>query len=89
MAIGQTGVEHLSIPFIRDIDVPELAGVIGLLVPWYTQILPILTPIAARCLGLIIRPAYVIHYRRHEPQNVWLNVVILFLGRFVAYGHFT
>lgn len=85
MAIGQTGVEHLSIRFI---GVAELAGAIGLLVPWYTQIMPILTPIAAVCLGLIMLPAGVIHYRRHEPRKVWLNVVILFLCLVVAYGQF-
>lgn len=86
VAIGQTGVEHLSTPFIRFIGVTELAGAIGLVVPWYTQIIPILTPIAAVCLGLIMLPAGVIHYRRHETRNVWQNVLILLLCLFVAYG---
>lgn len=89
VAIGQTGIEHLPTLFIRFIGVSELIGVVGLLVPWYTQIIPILTPIAALCLGLIMLPAGVIHYRRHENQTVLVNVAILLLCLFVTYGRFT
>ncbi|MVM31313.1 DoxX family membrane protein [Spirosoma sp. HMF4905] len=86
VAMGQTGVEHLSTPLIRFIGISELIGVVGLLVPWYTQLLPILTPIAALCLGLIMIPASVIHYRRDEKQNVLLNVILFLLCGFVVYG---
>lgn len=89
VAIGQTGIEHIPTLLIRFIGVSELIGVVGLLVPWYTQIMPILTPIAALCLGLIMLPAGVIHYRRHEKQTVLVNVAILLLCLFVAYGRFT
>lgn len=86
VAMGQTGVEHLSTPLIRFIGVSELIGMIGLLVPWYTQLWPALTPLAAGCLGLIMIPAGVIHYRRNEKRTVWLNVVIFLVCGFVAYG---
>ncbi|MBD2754964.1 DoxX family protein [Spirosoma validum] len=88
VAMGQTGVEHLSIPLIRFIGLSELLGTVGLLIPWYTQIMPILTPVAAICLGLIMLPAGVIHYQRNEKRTVWLNVTILLLCAFVAYGRF-
>ena len=84
VAIGQTGVEHLPTPLIRFIGVTELAGAIGLVVPWYMQITPTLTPTAAACLGLIMLPAGVIHYRRNEKRTVWLNVRSLALCLFVA-----
>ncbi|WP_461042324.1 DoxX family protein [Spirosoma harenae] len=86
VAMGQTGVEHLAIPVIRFIGISELIGVLGLLIPWYTWIMPLLTPIAALCLGTIMLPASVIHYRRHESQNVLLNLVVLLLCAFVVYG---
>ncbi len=88
VAMGQTGVDHLPIPLIRFIGVSELIGTVGLLVPWYTQIWLVLTPLAAGCLGLIMIPAGAIHYRRNEKRTVWLNVVILLLCTFVAYGRF-
>lgn len=86
VAMGQTGVEHLSIPLIRFIGVSELVGVVGLLVPWFTQLVPMLTPIAAFCLGLIMIPASVIHYRRHEYLAVGFNIFIFLLCGLVAYG---
>lgn len=39
-------------------------------------------------MSKVMLPAGVIHYRRHEPRNVWLNVVILFLCLFVTYDRF-
>lgn len=89
VAMGQTGVEHLPLPLIRLIGFAELLGTIGLLVPWYTQVLPVLTPITAICLGLIMIPAGVIHYQRNEKRTVLLNVSILLLCAFVAHGRFT
>ncbi len=87
--MGQTGVEHVPTPLIRFIGVSELVGAVGLLIPWYTQVWPILTPIAAVCLGLIMLPAGVIHYRRGEIQTVWrVNVTTLLFCLFVADGRF-
>jgi hypothetical protein len=63
VAIGQTGVEGLSLPLIRFIAWSELLGAGGLIVPWWSGILPVLTPLAALCLGIIMIPAGVIHYR--------------------------
>lgn len=86
VAIGQTGVEHLPLPLIRFIGISEILGVVGLIVPWLTRINPALTPIAALCLGLIMVPAAIIHYRRHEKRTMLLNVAILILCAWVAYG---
>jgi uncharacterized membrane protein YphA (DoxX/SURF4 family) len=88
VVMGQTGVEHLPLPLIRFIGVSELIGVFCLLLPWYTQQMPILTPLAALCLGLIMIPAGIIHYRRNETKTVWLNVILFLLCGFVAYGRF-
>lgn len=89
VAIGQTGMENLTTPLIRFIGISELVGVVGLLVPWYTQIIPILTPVAALCLGLIMIPAGIIHYQRNEKRTVGVNAAILLLCLFVTYGRYT
>lgn len=88
VAMGQTGVEHLSTPLIRFIGVSELIGVVGLLVPWYIQIMPSLTPVSAICLGLIMIPAGVIHYQRNEKKTVLLNIAVFLICLFVTYGRF-
>jgi uncharacterized membrane protein YphA (DoxX/SURF4 family) len=88
VAIGQTGVEHLSTPLIRFIGISELLGTVGLLLPWYTQFLPILTPITALCLSAIMIPASVIHYNRHELKAVGFNIFIFLTCLVVAYGRF-
>ena len=54
VVMGQTGVEHLSLPFIRFIGISELAGVVGLILPEWFQCWRVLTPLAALCLGLIV-----------------------------------
>uniref|UniRef100_UPI0011601EE0 DoxX family protein n=1 Tax=Spirosoma endophyticum TaxID=662367 RepID=UPI0011601EE0 len=50
--------------------VTELAGAIGLLVPWYTQIIPMLTPIAVICLKLCYRQgSFIIVGMNHETSG--------------------
>ena len=86
VAMGQTGVEHLPLPLIRFIGISELVGVLGLTLPEWLQYWPALTPVAALCLGLIMLPAGVIHYRRHELKAVGFNAFVLLLCLAVVYG---
>jgi uncharacterized membrane protein YphA (DoxX/SURF4 family) len=88
VAHNQTGVEGLSTYFIRFIGVSELLGAAGLILPWWLHIAMILTPVAAICMGLIMIPAAVIHYKRKEPATVLLNVMIFSLCVFVAVARF-
>lgn len=89
VAMGMTGVEHLPLPLIRFIGIAELAGAAGLILPLLLNQLPVLTPLSALCLGLIMIPAAVIHYRRGEPQTVGLNGVFFFLCMVVAYSRWS
>ena len=87
VAIGQTGVADLSLPLVRFIGVSELLGAVGLILPRWTGILPTLTPLSALCLGLIMIPAAIIHYKRREVKTVWrINVPLFLLCLLVAYG---
>lgn len=86
VAIGQTGVEGLPLWLIRFIGLSEIAGAIGLILPYRTQITPVLTPLSALCLGAIMIPAAAIHFRRREFAAVLLNVILFLLCGWVAYS---
>ncbi|HEY4325484.1 MAG TPA: DoxX family protein [Mucilaginibacter sp.] len=82
---GQTGVEFLSLPFVRFIGVSEILGAIALILPVWLNIMPVLTPISAILLALIMVPAGVIHYKRKEPKNVLTNIILFSICLFIAY----
>ena len=86
VAKGQTGVEKLSIPFVRFIGVSEILGAIGLVFPLLLHIAPNLTAISAICLGFIMVPASVIHYLRTEYKTVIGNCTVLVICLFIVYG---
>jgi uncharacterized membrane protein YphA (DoxX/SURF4 family) len=86
LATGQTGVREFPLGFIRFIALAELVGAFGLVVPWATQILPVLTPLAAVGLGIIMIGAARAHLRLHEPRNVALNLALLAVAIFVGLG---
>ena len=51
-AEAMKGPIELPLAFLRFIGVAEVLGAIGLIVPWLTRIRPVLTPLAA--VGLVI-----------------------------------
>ncbi|MGZ3611413.1 MAG: DoxX family protein [Ktedonobacteraceae bacterium] len=73
---------------VRLIGSLEILGAIGLILPTVTGILPWLTPVAASCLALTMIGAIITHGRRGEYSQIGINVVLLLLTLFVAYGRF-
>lgn len=71
---------------VKLIALAELLGGIGLVVPWATGILPVLTPIAAAALAVIMGGAVMAHVRRKEPPAV--PIVLGLMVVFVAIGRF-
>jgi uncharacterized membrane protein YphA (DoxX/SURF4 family) len=86
VAIGQTGVEGLPIALIRFIGISEILGTIGIILPQLLHIVAVLTPISAVCFAVIMIPASIIHYKRHEYKNVFNNCVLFLICVFIAYG---
>ena len=80
-------VEDFSAQTVKAIGAVEVLAAIGLVVPWLTGIIPVLTPLAALGLVLTMIGAMITHLRRHE--TVIPNVVLLLLAAFVAWGRFT
>ena len=69
---------------VKLLGAAEVLGAIGLIVPQLTGILPILTPIAAACLVVLMIGAVKTHADFKEP--VVVPAVLALLGVFVALG---
>ncbi|MBB6670327.1 DoxX family protein [Cohnella nanjingensis] len=72
--------------FVAFIGVAELVGVLGLILPQATNIVPVLTPLAAIGLAVIVFLGAVFHAKRKEYQQIGVNIVFLALAVFVAIG---
>lgn len=79
-------VKDVSKSLVTFIGISELLGGIGLIAPHASGILPILTPVAAIGLSVIMLLAAKFHLSRKEMPGVITNLVILVLAAFVAYG---
>jgi hypothetical protein len=62
----------------------EVLGAVGLVVPWTTGILPVLTPVAALCLLVLMLGAVKVHLDRKESFAP--PAVLAALAVFVAIG---
>ncbi len=71
---------------VRFIGVAELLAGIGLILPALTGILPGLTIWAALGLAAVMVCAVAFHAMRREYSAVGINVILLALAVFVAYG---
>lgn len=88
LAANMGWVEDFSAGAVKTIGVLEILAAIGLILPAALDIAPILTPLAATGLVLTMIGAIVVHARRKENQPLPINVVLLLLSAFVAWGRF-
>lgn len=70
------------------IGAAELAGALGMVLPGATGILPILTPLAATGLVIIMLGAVATHLRHSETPMAIPALILGVLAAFVAYGRF-
>jgi uncharacterized membrane protein YphA (DoxX/SURF4 family) len=85
---GQGWAQDVSSTNIRLIGLAEILGAIGIVLPAALHIAPILVPLAAVGLALVMVGAAVVHARRNEPLNIAVNVLLIALAIFVAWGRF-
>jgi len=88
LAASMGWVNDFSAPMVKTIGALEVLGALGLILPAVTGIAPILTPLAAVGLLLIMIGAIVTHLRRGEARTIVVNVVLLLLAAVVAWGRF-
>ena len=74
--------------FVKALGAIEILGAAGLILPAALGIAPILGPVAAVGLALIMIGAAVVTFRRHEFKHVLLNLTYLALIVFLASGRF-
>ena len=85
---GQGWAQDFSPSNIRLIGLVEILGAVGLVLPAALHIAPILVPLAAVGLALVMIGAIVVHARRKEPMNIAVNVMLIALALLVAWGRF-
>jgi len=86
--MGQTGVAVFPKPIVRLTAYSELLGVIGIIVPWWTGIAPVLTPLAAVGFAVVMIGAITSHVRLREPRNIAITTTMLIIAVLVAIGRF-
>lgn len=88
VAAGQGYAEDFSEPAVKAIGAVEVLGAIGLVLPWLTGIAPILTPLAALGLALVMAGAVVVHVRRKEqfvpPLVLGVLSLVVAVARFAG-----
>ena len=74
---------------IRLIGTAEILGALGLILPVATGILPVLTPIAALCLAVLMAGATVTHRRINDPRSAAITTTVLMaIALLIALGRF-
>jgi uncharacterized membrane protein YphA (DoxX/SURF4 family) len=81
-------VEDFSAGTVRFIGVMELLGSVGLILPAALGIAPVLTPLAATGLAIVMALAMLAHRRRREPKAIAFNAVLFVLALVIAWGRF-
>jgi uncharacterized membrane protein YphA (DoxX/SURF4 family) len=81
-------VEDFSDGQVKVIGIVEVLAAVGLILPALTGILPVLTPLAAAGLVITMIGATIVHLRRKEHPGIAINIVLLVLAAFVAWGRF-
>ncbi|MGI5154481.1 DoxX family protein [Microbispora sp. CA-102843] len=85
---GMAWTEDFSAGAVKGIGALEVLIAFGLVLPAVTGIAPVLTPLAALGIALIMAGAVVVHARRAESQVIVVNLALLVLAAVVAWGRF-
>ena len=81
-------VNDFSLLTVRFIGISEFLGAVGIVVPQLTGIYPILSPIAAIGLAVIMVLAVAHHLLKKEYKEVGFNTTLLILAVLVALYRF-
>lgn len=85
---GMGWTENVNDGALKVLGALEVLGALGLILPGALGIAPVLVPVAATGLALVMIGAIVVHARRKESRLIIVNVVLLALAAFVAWGRF-
>jgi putative oxidoreductase len=88
LAKAMSWVNDYSAGMVRFIGVSELLGGIGLLLPAILRIKPILTPLAALGLFIVMVLAFGYHVSKGEYVLLPTNLVLGAIALFIAWGRY-
>ncbi len=83
---GWGWVEDFSAGSIKAIGALEVLAAVGLILPAALDIAPVLVPLAAAGVVLLMVGAFIAHVRRREAEGIVVTLVLLALAVFVAWG---
>ena len=83
---GGGWVEDFSAGSVKAIGALEVLAAVGLVLPAAIDIAPVLVPLAALGLVLLMVGAVITRIRRHEAKFMMADLVYLALAGFVAWG---
>jgi len=81
-------VEEFPEPLLKPLGLLEVLAAVGLILPPLVDVLPVLTPLAAAGLVVVMLGAVVTHARRSEYPNVAVNVTLAAMAVTVAWARF-
>lgn len=81
-------LEGFSPGAIKAIGAVEVLAAVGLILPAALGIAPVLVPLAAVGVVLLMAGAIITHLRRHEGQAMAASLVLLALAAIVVWGRF-
>jgi hypothetical protein len=87
-ASGMAWTEDFSAGMVKLIGLLELLAAVGLVLPAVLDVVPVLVPVAALGLVLMMAGAAVVHVRRKELSTMAPSVVLLVLAAVVVWGRF-
>ena len=77
-----------SLPFLKIIGTLEILGGLGLILPTLTRVMPLLSPLAALGLVIIMVGAAISHARQGEGKQTVATAFVTLLVAFVGIGRF-
>ncbi len=87
-AAGMAWTEDFAPGMIKTIGLLEILAAVGLILPAALNIAPVLVPLAATGLVIVMIGAAITHARRKEAQGIGMTLVLLVLAAVVVWGRF-
>jgi uncharacterized membrane protein YphA (DoxX/SURF4 family) len=81
-------VSNFSSGTVRFIGVSEFLGGIGLILPAWVRIKPVLTPIAALGLVVVMAFAAIYHFSKGEYSAIAINFILASIALFITWGRY-
>lgn len=87
-AAGMGWVEGVEPAAVKALGALEVLAAVGLILPALVDIAPILVPLAATGLVVLMGGAAITHARQKETPMIMFNLVLLAMAAVVAWGRF-